>query len=78
MGNMYFRNAAYLVASKILRQYISELDLKTREFIHIEKIRKDLDEVILYEAIASRNDSILHVVSMSEVEVNYLKTILTP
>jgi hypothetical protein len=41
------------------------LDLKSREFIHIQKVRKDLDEVILYEAVASRND-ILHVASMSK------------
>ncbi|PKH66737.1 gliding motility protein [Flavobacterium sp. ALD4] len=66
MGNMYFRNAAYPVAAKYYDSTLVNLDLKTREFIHIEKIRKDLDEVILYEAIASRNDSILHVVSMSE------------
>jgi hypothetical protein len=64
---------------KILRQYISELDLKTREFIHIEKIRKDLDEVILYEAIASRNDSIFtrcfHVRSRGFLFENYIDTL---
>jgi hypothetical protein len=48
------------------------LDLKSREFIHIQKVRKDLDEV--YEAVASRNDSILHVASMSEVaRVSYFE-----
>jgi hypothetical protein len=54
------------------------LDLKSREFIHIQKVRKDLDEVILYEAVASRNDSILHVASMSEVASyfeNYIDTL---
>jgi flagellar basal body P-ring protein FlgI len=49
------------------------LDLKSREFIHIQKVRKILDEV-LYEAVASRNDSILHVASMSEVaRVSYFE-----
>jgi tetratricopeptide (TPR) repeat protein len=66
IGNMYFRNAAYPVAAKYYDSTLVNLDIKTREFIHIQKIRKDLDEVILYEAIASRNDSILNVVSMSE------------
>jgi hypothetical protein len=32
----------------------------------IKKIRTDLDEVILYETIANRNDSILNVVAMSD------------
>ena len=66
IGNMYFRKAAYPVAAKYYDSTLVNLDLKTREFIHIQKIRKDLDEVILYEAIATRNDSILNVVSMPE------------
>jgi tetratricopeptide (TPR) repeat protein len=74
MGNMYFRDAAYPVAAKYYDSTLVNLDLKTREFIHIQKIRKDLDEVILYEAIASRNDSILNVVSMSEsARVSYFE-----
>jgi hypothetical protein len=49
------------------------LDLKSREFIHIQKVRKDLDEVILYEA-SCFDDSILHVASMSEVaRVSYFE-----
>jgi hypothetical protein len=63
---MYFRTAAYPVAAKYYDSTLVNLDLKSREFIHIQKVRKDLDEV-LYEAVASRNDSILHVASMSEV-----------
>jgi tetratricopeptide (TPR) repeat protein len=66
IGNMYFRNAAYPMAAKYYDSTLVNLDLKTREFVHIQKIRKDLDEVILYESVATRNDSILHVVSMSE------------
>jgi tetratricopeptide (TPR) repeat protein len=74
MGNMYFRNAAYPVAAKYYDSTLVNLDLKTREFIHIAKIRKDLDDVILFEAIASRNDSILQVVSMSgEGKVSYFE-----
>ena len=74
IGNMYFRTAAYPVAAKYYDSTLVNLDLKSREFIYIQKVRKNLDEVILYEAIASRNDSILHVASMSEVaRVSYFE-----
>lgn len=66
LGNMYFKDAKYPVAAKYYDSTLVKLDIKTREFIHIQKIRKDLDEVILYEAIASRNDSIINIVSLPE------------
>lgn len=74
IGNMHFKNAAYPIAAKYYDSTLVKLDLKTREFIHIQKIRKDLDEVILYEAIATRNDSIMKVVSLSEADrVSYFE-----
>lgn len=66
LGNMYFKNADYVTAAKYYDSTLVKLNPKTREYIHIQKNRKNLDEVILYEAIASRNDSILHVVSLSD------------
>ncbi len=66
LGNMYFKDAKYPVAAKYYDSTLVKLDVKTREFIHIQKIRKDLDEVILYEALASRNDSIINIVSLPE------------
>ncbi len=66
IGNLHFRNARYPLAAKYYDSTLVKLNPKTREFIHIEKVRKNLDEVILYEAIAVRNDSILHVVSLPE------------
>ncbi|MFT5714191.1 MAG: tetratricopeptide (TPR) repeat protein [Flavobacterium sp.] len=66
LGNMYFKDAKYPMAAKYYDSTLVKLDLKTREFIHIQKIRKDLDEVILYEALASRNDSIINIVSLPE------------
>ncbi|TDE06772.1 type IX secretion system periplasmic lipoprotein PorW/SprE [Flavobacterium hiemivividum] len=66
IANMYFRKAEYPVAAKYYDSTLTNLNLKTREFVQIQKVRKDLDEVILYEDIASRNDSILRIVSMSE------------
>lgn len=68
LGNIHFRNAEYLVAAKYYDSTLTKLDVKTREYIHIKKTRKDLDEVIEYESIAKRNDSILTVVALSETD----------
>ncbi|RVT79987.1 tetratricopeptide repeat protein [Flavobacterium sufflavum] len=75
IGDMYFKNARYPMAAKYYDSTLVKLNPKTREFIHIEKVRKNLDDVILYEEIAVRNDSILKVVSMTETEkVAYFDT----
>lgn len=66
IGNMYFKNTDYLNASKYYDSTLVKLDVKTREYIHIKKVRKDLDEVIQYERIAKRNDSIINLISLSE------------
>ena len=66
IGNMYFKNTDYQNAAKYYDSTLVKLDVKTREYIHIQKVRKDLDEVIQYEGIAKRNDSIINVVSLSE------------
>ncbi|MFV8464320.1 tetratricopeptide repeat protein [Flavobacterium sp. LB1P62] len=68
LGNMYFKNADYPVAAKYYDSTLVKLDVKTREFIRIQKTRKDLDEVIQLEAIAKTNDSILYVVALSETD----------
>lgn len=68
IGNMYFKKASYPMAAKYYDSTLVKLDPKTREFIRIDKIRKNLDEVIFYESIAVRNDSILKVVSLPESE----------
>lgn len=66
LGNMYFKNTDYATAAKYYDSTLVKLDIKTREYIRIKKVRKDLDEVIEFELIAKRNDSILNVVAMSE------------
>ena len=68
IGNMYFKKASYPLAAKYYDSTLVKLNPKTREFIYIEKARKNLDDVILYETIAFRNDSILKVVSLPETE----------
>ena len=66
LGNMYFRNAEYPAAAKYYDSTLVKLNDKTREHNKIKKIRTNLDEVILYEALAKRNDSILNVVALNE------------
>jgi tetratricopeptide (TPR) repeat protein len=68
IGNMYFKNTDYTMAAKYYDSTLVKLDPKTREFASIEKNRKNLDNVILYEGISKRNDSILKVYSFSPSE----------
>ncbi len=64
IGNMYFKNTDYTMAAKYYDSTLVKLDPKSREFAFIEKNRKNLDNVIKYEAIAKRNDSIIRVYGM--------------
>ena len=66
LGDMYFKNTDFFMAAKYYDSTLVKLDVKTREYIHIKKVRKDLDEVIEFETIAKVNDSILNVVAMSD------------
>lgn len=65
IGNMYFKDTDYTMAAKYYDSTLVKLDPKTREFAFIQKNRKNLDNVIKYEAIAKRNDSIIHVKGLS-------------
>lgn len=77
IGNMYFKNANYSSAAKYYDSTLVHLDLKTREGIHIQKVRKDLDEIIALESVAKVNDSILLIVAMTEAEKNtYFETFI--
>ena len=68
LGNMNFKNAEYQNAAKYYDSTLTKLDIKTRAYLSIQKNRKNLDEVILYEGIAKRNDSIIHVADLSETD----------
>jgi tetratricopeptide (TPR) repeat protein len=65
---MYFKNTDYTMAAKYYDSTLVKLDPKSREFAFIEKNRKNLDNVIKYEGIAKRNDSIIKVYGLPEVE----------
>jgi hypothetical protein len=66
IGNLYFKHTEYLSAAKSYDKSLELMDAKTREYLQISKIRKNLDEVIVNEAIAKRNDSILYVSKLKE------------
>ncbi|WP_235889597.1 type IX secretion system periplasmic lipoprotein PorW/SprE [Flavobacterium restrictum] len=66
LGDINFKKTQYQTAAKYYDSTLVKLDPKTREAIHIQKKRKDLEEVIHFETIAKTNDSILHVVAMSD------------
>ncbi len=68
IGNIHFKNAEYQMAAKYYDSTLVNLNEKTREHIRIKKTRKDLDEVIQYEKIAAKNDSILAIINMSDSE----------
>ncbi|TDW50193.1 protein involved in gliding motility SprE [Flavobacterium sp. 270] len=61
VGDMYFKATNYTMAAKYYDSTLVKLDPKGREFALIQKNRKNLDNVIKYEAIAKRNDSIIKV-----------------
>lgn len=78
IGNMYFKNTDYTMAAKYYDSTLVKLDSKTREYAFIEKNRKNLNEVIKYEAIAKRNDSIIKVFNMPPSEKkDYFESYIT-
>lgn len=68
IGEIYFKNADYPIAGMYYDSTMVYLDNKSREFKRIKKKRDNLEDVIKYEGIAKANDSILHIVSLSEPE----------
>ena len=66
LGNMYFKSAEFPLAAKYYDSTLVKLDKNTREYLQIEKVRKNLDDVIKYDALAHTNDSILRVVALSD------------
>ena len=68
LGNMYFKSADFSSAAKYYDSTLVKLEKNTREFVQIEKTRKNLDDVIKYDALAHQNDSILNVLALSDLE----------
>lgn len=68
IAEIYFYNAEYQMAGNYYDSTLVSLTPRTREYNAIKKKRVNLDDVIKYEAIVTRNDSILNIVSLSEPE----------
>ena len=68
LADINFNRAKYITAGKYYDSTLVQLDARGREFKAIKKKRENLVDVIKYEGIATRNDSILKISSMSEAD----------
>lgn len=66
LAEIYFNKAKYVTAGKYYDSTLVQLNNRTREFKAIKKKRDNLVDVIKYEGIATRNDSIIKVFSLSD------------
>ena len=64
-----FEDAEYKIAGSYYDSTLGKLDQKTREFRRIKKKRDNLVDVIEYETIAGRNDSIIKLTKLSEEDL---------
>lgn len=65
LAAIYFNKAKYVTAGKYFDSTLTNLKPRTREFKLISKKRQNLDDVIKFEGIAQRNDSILKIASLT-------------
>jgi tetratricopeptide (TPR) repeat protein len=68
LANLYFNKAKYKTAGHYFDSTLVQLNVRSKEYRSIKKKRENLVEVIKFEGIATRNDSILNVVSLSEAD----------
>ncbi|MCK5400602.1 MAG: hypothetical protein KAJ28_03125 [Flavobacteriaceae bacterium] len=66
LGDMSFDNLEYKNSGAYYDSTMLNLNQKTKLFRTIKRKRDNLDDVIYYENVAQRNDSILTLVNMSE------------
>jgi len=65
LAAIHFDKGKYVEAGKYYDSTLTKFSKKNREYFIIEKKRKNLDDVIKYEGIARKNDSVLNVTSLS-------------
>ena len=68
LGELNFDNSEYLQAGAYYDSTLSFIPENTREFRDIYKKRTNLNDVILYEGISKRNDSMLKLVAMNSAD----------
>ena len=74
LAEIYFNNNEYLNAGLYYDSTLNKLSLKTKRYRQIKKKRDNLQDLILYEAIVKKNDSILALVNMNDSErINYFE-----
>jgi tetratricopeptide (TPR) repeat protein len=66
IAEINFEDAKYLMAGKYYDSTLVNMDYRTREYKTIKKKRDNLEDIIKYEGIAQRNDSILKVAGMDD------------
>ena len=68
LGNINFDGREYATAGKYYDSTLQRLNPNSKRFRVLKKRRDNLDDVILYEGIATVNDSILRAVAMTPEE----------
>ncbi len=68
LAGIYFDTAKYQAAGQYYDSTLTKLKPRTREYKAIEKKRNNLEDVIKYEGIAQKNDSILNVAALAPNE----------
>ena len=66
LGNINFDEADYQVAGAYYDSTLANLNQSSREYRMVKKKRDNLEDVIYYEDIAVKNDSILYLAGLSE------------
>ena len=68
LGNINFDAANYEIAGAYYDSTLTKLPENSREFRLIKRKRDNLDDVIYYERMAQKTDSILYIASLTEEE----------
>lgn len=68
LATIYFDKAKYQIAGQYYDSTLTKLVKKNREYFSIVKKRANLEDVIKYEGIVQKNDSILNVSALSEAD----------
>lgn len=66
IGEINFEEAKYVMAGRYYDSTLVNMDFRTREYKTIKKKKDNLADVIKYEGIATRNDSILYVTALPD------------
>ncbi|WP_037318390.1 hypothetical protein [Salegentibacter sp. Hel_I_6] len=78
LANINFDGSNYVLASKYFDSTLTEMDPQLREFRAIKKKRDNLEDVIRYEDVAYKNDSILRLSQMTPAaQLDYFKNYTT-